>query len=103
MIVIVFWTFKQMWPQIFIISSIIYRIEADVSHLKSLTKNNHFSAFNGYYYNPPAQQLPSPAPPPPPQLPPSTTFLPEIIVNKGKNKQKRKFHGVSFLIEVIIE
>lgn len=63
---------------------------ADVSHLKtsmaSLTNDNnhHFSVFNGYDYSPPAQQLPSPAPYPHPPIP--TTFIPEIIVNKGTKK-----------------
>lgn len=54
------------------------QIKADVSHLKSHLSNNHFQAFNGYNYNPPIHQLPSPAP-----NPPTTTFIPEIIVNKG--------------------
>lgn len=80
-----------MWREIFVICLIISCnwITADVSHLKSLSAskatnddNHHFSVFNGYDYSPPAQQLPSPAPFPYP--PPSTTFLPEIIVNKGE-------------------
>lgn len=72
-----------MWRGIFAICLIISRTMADVSHLKSskTTSDDHFSVFNGYDYSPPAQQLPSPAPFPYP--PPSTTFLPEIIVNKG--------------------
>lgn len=81
-----------MWRIIFVICLIISCnwiswITADVSHLKSLSASkttndnhhHHFSAFNGYDYNPPT--LPSPAPYPYP--PSSTTFLPEIIVNKG--------------------
>lgn len=78
-----------MWREIFAISLIIsYNwITADVSHLKSSSDNHHFSVFNGYDYNPPAQQLPSPAPFPYP--PSSTTFLPEIIVNKGIRKVKQ--------------
>ena len=62
-----------------IIVSVIYfciRTAADVSHLK--THHNHFQSFNGYNYNPPLHQLPSPAP-----QPITTTFRPEIIVNKG--------------------
>lgn len=75
-----------MWREIFAICLIISWIAADVSHLKSSgasksANDDHFSVFNGYDYSPPAQQLPSPAPFPYP--PPSTTFLPEIIVNKG--------------------
>lgn len=56
-------------------------VKADISHLKSLgiSKSiNHFQTFSGYNYDPPSPQLPSPAPP---QF--TTTFLPEIIVNKG--------------------
>lgn len=56
-------------------------IKADVSSLTAIN-NNHFRAFNGYNYDPPLQQLPSPAPIPPT----STTFIPEIIVNKGINE-----------------
>ncbi|XP_031620390.1 uncharacterized protein LOC116338947, partial [Contarinia nasturtii] len=66
------------------IATVIFcgRIRADVSHLKSLAgsiSNNHFRGFNGYNYNPPSHQLPSPAP-----NPPTSTFRPEIIVNKAE-------------------
>lgn len=67
-----------MFRPIFVILSTICcaAIKADVSHLMPIN-NHNFRAFNGYNYNPPSPQLPSPAPPP------TTTFFPEIIVNKG--------------------
>lgn len=54
-------------------------IHGDVSSLKTFSfGRNHEQrkAFNGYYYNPPTTSLPT-----------TTTFLPEIIINKG-NKLK---------------
>lgn len=73
-----------MFSTILLIATVILcgRIRADVSHLKSLADSingNHYRGFNGYNYNPPSHQLPSPAPNPPT----TTTFRPEIIVNKG--------------------
>lgn len=65
------------------------QIKADISHLKSHLNSKHFQAFSGYNYNPPIHQLPSPAPEPLP----TTTFIPEIIVNKGNQRsaiEKRK-------------
>lgn len=73
-----------------------YAVEADVSHLKSftaLTNNNHYSAFNGYHYDRPSQSLPSPAPPPS-----STTFIPEIIVNKGTKYSEQAKVYLSFQV-----
>lgn len=76
------------------------QVQADVSHLKSLTastNNNHYSAFNGYYYDRPSQSLPSPAPPPS-----STTFIPEIVANKGtiivKNRQFIRLMMQTFIL-----
>lgn len=73
-----------MFGRFIVFCSIIHRyfmiVEADVSHFKTFTastNNNQFSVFDGYQYDPPSLQLPSPAPPP------LTTFIPQIVANKG--------------------
>lgn len=54
----------------FVLSFVFVLTRADVSHL-AVTHNNHYG---GYNYEPPTDPL---------DLPSATTFLPEIIVNKG--------------------